>query len=769
MAEDDYEPAFELGIAIKTHLGVMHTVEAVNRDLARALVASTPTPMSDATEVEGSGMAVACLLKVKAEPNSTMRFAMGSDEAAVAVRIRMYELLPASNADGAASPSQPQPQSRLRARSRPQLRSQLRSQSQPQSQSQALAELETLLQLPPCATLQPVHAVLPCLPAPLRTVPGMPSRMLEADCRSRPALVVITAMLPRMKERDLRSAPVAQRLQWCLDLAGAVARLWAHGWVPQQLHMRDVMVSNPGSWGAVAYLRAWSIATRVDEHGFVNLPRERAREMATRLSPPEVLRHAVQYIGGVGATEDEDSPDAVASAGDASAGDAAVAAAAGDAVVAAAAAPSTPAAAQELTFSYAAGPAAVWSLGALLYEMVALRPPCSPQYGPSNMEVMEGDLSLPSLPDEVSQSVAGVLRRMLSPDPRARQAEPRAAYLELMQAVVRTAVSGTLALAGLLPVHSRAHLHVNRDADYKPVPNAWGRLLLRWAQGDGPLARPARLMVADMQGEHNNNATGMRSVPAVAVDSDLMAWCEARARGGDPVAQWLAGSPMCFPRGEARCIMWLARSCRSDVAPALYALALQALQPDGSQLFGQAADMLRRAAEQGFMPAMVHLAACYKDGIGVPQSYADCLRCFHKAAKRGFALAEQGLGAHYHMGKGVPQDGARAKALYMRAAEQGLAPAQAQLAQCYLRGECVAQDTQEAVKWLRRAAEQGDEPSQYSLARCYAYGSGVSPNPEQTVYWLRRSAANGNETAQALLRTHEAAGGVMFITMPMGM
>jgi TPR repeat protein len=68
---------------------------------------------------------------------------------------------------------------------------------------------------------------------------------------------------------------------------------------------------------------------------------------------------------------------------------------------------------------------------------------------------------------------------------------------------------------------------------------------------------------------------------------------------------------------------------------------------------------------------------------------------------------EVNLGACYVEGTGVPQDYAQAARFYRLAADQGLARAQMSIGICYKAGRGVAQDDAEAVRWVRLAADQG--------------------------------------------------------------
>ena len=65
------------------------------------------------------------------------------------------------------------------------------------------------------------------------------------------------------------------------------------------------------------------------------------------------------------------------------------------------------------------------------------------------------------------------------------------------------------------------------------------------------------------------------------------------------------------------------------------------------------------------------------------------------------------VGACYYEGWGVAQDYADAVRLYRLAADQGHASAQCSMGEMFEYGEGVTKDTEEAVRLIRLAAEQG--------------------------------------------------------------
>jgi TPR repeat protein len=78
-----------------------------------------------------------------------------------------------------------------------------------------------------------------------------------------------------------------------------------------------------------------------------------------------------------------------------------------------------------------------------------------------------------------------------------------------------------------------------------------------------------------------------------------------------------------------------------------------------------------RLANQGNARAQTSLGVMYRDGLGVPQSYAEALKWYRLAADQGLASAQFFLGGMYANGQGVPQDYVLAHMWFNLSAAQG--------------------------------------------------------------------------------------------------
>jgi len=72
--------------------------------------------------------------------------------------------------------------------------------------------------------------------------------------------------------------------------------------------------------------------------------------------------------------------------------------------------------------------------------------------------------------------------------------------------------------------------------------------------------------------------------------------------------------------------------------------------------YRQAADWFRKAAEQDNLAGELHLAALYRDGLGVARDMAQAVLWYRKAAEQNNVTAQGTLGVLYSFGQGVAQN-----------------------------------------------------------------------------------------------------------------
>jgi tetratricopeptide (TPR) repeat protein len=166
-------------------------------------------------------------------------------------------------------------------------------------------------------------------------------------------------------------------------------------------------------------------------------------------------------------------------------------------------------------------------------------------------------------------------------------------------------------------------------------------------------------------------APARRSGPADSLRRDLVTECDR-----------LAASPYDVGRPETIAGVGV---LKIDIVPALAACNDAMRQyPDMARFVYQASrvsnaqkdyvrerELLEKASNSGYAPALNNLGVLYDQGHGVAPEYAEARRQFEKAATAGVSVAMRNLGSLYELGRGVPQDYATARSWYEKAADAG--------------------------------------------------------------------------------------------------
>ena len=126
---------------------------------------------------------------------------------------------------------------------------------------------------------------------------------------------------------------------------------------------------------------------------------------------------------------------------------------------------------------------------------------------------------------------------------------------------------------------------------------------------------------------------------------------------------------------------------------------------------------------------------------------------FRRAAEQGFAVAQLHLGDFYRLGEFVVLDPEQAVLWYRRAARQDHPEAALHLARMYLDGDAIYADDEKAAEWLLQAASFGLAVAQYELAELYRRGRGVERDLTQAARWYHAAASQGHVRAVEWLAT----------------
>lgn len=161
-------------------------------------------------------------------------------------------------------------------------------------------------------------------------------------------------------------------------------------------------------------------------------------------------------------------------------------------------------------------------------------------------------------------------------------------------------------------------------------------------------------------------------------------------------------------------------------------------------------DAARRAFEalsaRGVAAADYNLALMHLNG-DLPGGPAEARRLMQRAAQAGFVTAMVGLGQLHEDGRLGRRDLPRSLRWYLRAAHAGSVDAQVAAGTAYYLGRGAPQDMAQAAQWYRLAAVGGDVGAQYLIASMYETGLGVARDLRLARYWYDAAARNGDEAA----------------------
>ena len=168
----------------------------------------------------------------------------------------------------------------------------------------------------------------------------------------------------------------------------------------------------------------------------------------------------------------------------------------------------------------------------------------------------------------------------------------------------------------------------------------------------------------------------------------------------------------------------------------------------------------KRGAEQGHPLAMYNLGIHYRNGYGVKRNLGQAAEYFSKAADAGYVSAMVEMGRALVRGQGISNP-RRGMEWLQAAANQGSSRAKYLLGIYYILGapdrsqgsegvNSVQPDLTLALLWLGRLADTRDIDALSLLARVMQDGSGLSsPQPEIAERYWRLAAYGGDASAQA--------------------
>jgi TPR repeat protein len=170
--------------------------------------------------------------------------------------------------------------------------------------------------------------------------------------------------------------------------------------------------------------------------------------------------------------------------------------------------------------------------------------------------------------------------------------------------------------------------------------------------------------------------------------------------------------------------------------------------------------MMREAAEKGYLPAIAGVAYLYNVGMGTPKDNATAAKWFRLAAEKEHAISRYNLGKLLVADEiPLPEGVAERKVQHdegvewiRKAADQGLPDALASYGIILYRGDFgTKRDAATAAEYLKRAADAGDLEAMNVLGVMHRTGRGVPHDPGESERLYRQAAMAGHVKAQANL------------------
>lgn len=145
-------------------------------------------------------------------------------------------------------------------------------------------------------------------------------------------------------------------------------------------------------------------------------------------------------------------------------------------------------------------------------------------------------------------------------------------------------------------------------------------------------------------------------------------------------------------------------------------------------------------AEEDDAEAKYYLGLCYIYGVGTAVDRTQAINMIRKSAEQGFVPAQSLWGDWNLTGYMVGNENTAEAVKYLyKAASQGDPWAQLRLGQCFLCGWGVAVDEEEAVRLFRLSAKQGMRSAMHELSFCYRTGRGVEADENEAEKWYCRA------------------------------
>ena len=171
----------------------------------------------------------------------------------------------------------------------------------------------------------------------------------------------------------------------------------------------------------------------------------------------------------------------------------------------------------------------------------------------------------------------------------------------------------------------------------------------------------------------------------------------------------------------------------------------------------QARSAFLQLSTQGVPAADYNLAVMHLKREMPAASDREALRLMTRAAEAGFVTAMVGLAELHELGRaGLKVDLAQSVLWSRRAAEAGSVDAQVDVATAHYLGRGAAKDVALAARWYRMAAQRGDVGAMFIVASFYETGEGLERDLAEARYWYAAAARSGEPGADLKVKELDA-------------
>ena len=200
-------------------------------------------------------------------------------------------------------------------------------------------------------------------------------------------------------------------------------------------------------------------------------------------------------------------------------------------------------------------------------------------------------------------------------------------------------------------------------------------------------------------------------------------------------------------KNAARSIAAFSESAKTGNPYGQHAFAMALMAGEGGTTNSpKAVALLKSAAEQRCLPAMIEYAKCLYDGVGVDVASTNSLKGAELDAAR--VKLHDDYTNRCHM----------AVSWWYHCAVQHQSPeAMDRLAVCFREGKGVQSNDTAAVSWHRRAADAGYVPAMFHMAECCELGiGGLKKSHYNANWWKTRAHAElGDRNARVWVSSNE--------------